>query len=185
MVAVLTIGYMSDHNNNITVHNNYNCQSPQCTSRRPARMVRPSIMRSCVLILTLLGLAQSKTYYIKPSQTDRCSGNEQPCQTLLKFATENSNDTNITVIMLPGNHSLNTDLSFSGLTNLAMTSENDNVTIRCDLTSRFSFEFTEEISLKNINFIGCGRNLVRDVGRFILQGVTFRGLDGSGTSLTI
>ena len=51
-------------------------------------------------MLTLLGLAQSKTYYIKPSQTDRCSENEQPCQTLSEFAAENSNGSDVTVIML-------------------------------------------------------------------------------------
>ena len=138
-----------------------------------------------MLMLMLLGLAQSKTYYIKPSQTDRCSENEQPCQTLSEFSAENSNGSNVTVIMLQGDHGLDTNLSFSGLSNLEMTSENDNVTVRCDLMSRFSFESIEEVSLEGMNFIGCGSNLIRDVSRFILQGVTFKGLDGSGTALTI
>ena len=138
-----------------------------------------------MLILTLLGLAQSTTYYIKPNQTDRCPRNKQPCQTLSEFAAKNSNGNNKTLIVLPGDHGLDTNLSFSGLSNLVITSENDDVTVRCDLTSRFSFESIEEVSLKDMNFIGCGRNLVRDVGRFILQGVTFKGLDGSGTALAI
>ena len=143
------------------------------------------IIRSSVLILMLLGLAQSKTFYIKPNQTDHCPGNKQPCQIFSEFSTENSNGSNVTLIMLPGDHCLYTNLSFSGLSNLAVTSENNNVTVSCDLLSRFSFESMEQVSLHNMNFIGCGSNLVRDVGTFILQGVKFKGLDGSGTALTI
>ena len=144
-----------------------------------------AVVRLSVLILTLLGLARSEMYYIKPSQTDRCPNNEQPCQTLSEFAAENSSSTDVTLIMLPGNHSLVTNLLFSDLANLTMYSGSDSVVVWCDLMSSFSFESVEEVSLKSINFIGCGGNLVRNVGRFVLQGTTFEGLDGSGTSLAI
>ena len=150
------------------------------------RMVSLSIVGTSVLILTLLGLAQSETYNIKPTQTDLCPSNELPCQTLSEFAIQNYNGTNITLTMLPGNHSLITNLSFTNLTNLIVSSENDDAAyIECDLMTSISFESVEEVYLKNMNFIGCGGNLVRNVGRLILQGTTFEGLEGSRTSLTI
>ena len=146
-----------------------------------------AIVFIAVLILALMGLTQSETYHIKPSQSDLCPNNEQLCQTLSEFATEDNNGTNITLIMLPGNHNLVTNLSFSGLTNLTMHSGKSNAAVRCtcDLTSSLSFESIEEVSLMSINFTGCGGNLVRNVGRLVLQGTMFTGLDRSGTSMTI
>ena len=141
------------------------------------------MLRSSVIIIALLRLAQSETYYIKPSQADSCPNNEQQCRTLSDFAAENSNSTKITLIMLPGNHSLVTNLSFSDLINLTVYSENNSAVVGCDLTVSFSFESVEEVFLKNMHFIGCGGNLIRDVGRFVLQGTTFKGLEGTRTSL--
>ena len=151
----------------------------------PHAMAIILIVRSSVLILALLRLAQTETYYIKPSQADSCRNNEQRCRTLLDFATEESNSTDITLIVLSGNHSLVTNLSFSDLTNLTIYSEKNSAAVKCDLMSSFLFESVEQMSITNINFIGCGSNLIRSVGRFVLQETTFKGLDGTGTSLVI
>ena len=140
------------------------------------------------MILILLGLTQtgkSATYYIKPSGSDFCPTNDQTCLTLSEFAADDSDTTNITLILLPGNHSLITNLSFSNLANLRMYSEDVNATVMCDLSSRFSFESIERVSIERVSFIGCGNDFVRNVDEFVLRETTFKGLSGTGTSLTL
>ena len=141
------------------------------------------------LILILVELApvsESRiNYYIKPSINESCPVNEQVCLTLLEFADDLDNNSNLTVILLPGNHSLVRTLSLSNLTNLRVHTEDIIVTIECQLSSQFSFESTKLVSIKKVNFLGCSNNVVRNVDKFILRESKFIGLPGNGTSLTL
>ena len=148
-------------------------------------MTISSFVWSFILILSLSELTQGNTFYIKQSQSDSCPSNEQSCLTLSELVADGSNNSNITLILLPGNHSLLKNLSFSSLTSLTIYSESTNAEINCDSSSHFSFESMEHVYLKDIIFIGCGNNLATNVGRFIVQRITFQGLEGTGTSLIL
>ena len=141
----------------------------------------PFILR--LLLLTVLRHVQechSFVYYIKANESDECN---VPCHTLSKFASNLSNDTSITLNVLSGVHSLNTNLSISNLANLSIHS--DNATIVCESDSHFIFQSIELLFVRNMTFIGCGNNLVSDVREFLLQESTFKGQSGSGTVLTL
>ena len=138
-----------------------------------------------ILILIFLGLCQrseSASYQIKYTQSQQCSG-IQRCITLSELPTLNS-DVNMTLVMLPGNHSLNVNLSFSNSINFTMYSESL-ATVTCESSVFLSFENIERVYIQNINFIGCGGNLARNIDDFVLQETTFEGRDDSGTALTV
>ena len=152
------------------------------------------LLKISVLILLSLGLVatnESVIYYIKPIDTnheDTCpAGINQTCLSLSEFGTVNrSNHMNIlTVILLPGNHSLFTNISLSNFQTFKMYSEFFNATITCKLLAHFSFELIQTISIAKIDFIGCGSNLVKNVIELTFQESIFIGQVDTGTSLTL
>ena len=141
------------------------------------------------VILTIFGVIQtseSAVYYIKASEAEDCPLDLQPCLTLSQYATNSngSDNNNIELFILPGNHSLLVNLSFSNLLSLEIYS-NVSTTIECDSSSRLEFEFIDSVYVRNVKFIGCGGNIVRNVDDFLLQETTFQGKENSGTSLTL
>ena len=135
------------------------------------------------IIVAVFQKGKCDVHYLKPMETQSC-GMIQECPTLSEFAVTSVNDVNTTLILLPGNHVLDTHMSFSNLTDLSMYSE-DTATVTCDPPARFSFEAIDRLYIRNVKFIGCGDNLVKYVDDFILQEATFQGKDNSGTSLTL
>ena len=143
------------------------------------------------LILILISLSQIQNndgalYYIKTTENETCPTPSQQCLTLSAFSTSGSSDVNTALIMLPGEHSLNVNISISNVENITMYSLTDiSATITCVSSSRFSFDSIALVSIRNVNFMGCGGNMVNDVSEFLLQEVTFRGQPDSGTALTL
>ena len=144
-----------------------------------------------ILFLGLVATNESVIYYIKPIDTNRedtCSaGTNQTCLSLSEFGAANrSNHMNITVILLPGNHSLFTNISLSNFQTFKMYSEFFNATITCNLSVHFSFELIQIVSITKMKFIGCGSNLVKNVLiEITLQESIFIGQVDTGTSLTL
>ena len=110
----------------------------------------------------------------------------QNCTTLSELATLSPrNDVNMMSLMMqPGNHSLNVNLSFSNLISLMMYSGSSAVII-CEPTVRVSFDNIERVFIWNVTFVGCGGTLVRNVDDFTLQGTMFEGHKNSETALTL
>jgi predicted outer membrane repeat protein len=141
------------------------------------------------LMLVFLGLfhesSENVIYYLTPSSSQRCP--EKNCQHLSEFSANVSNDDdNITIVLIPGKHSLNQNLSLSNLISLSLYSLTDSsATIECASSGFISFEDIERVYIHNVNFVGCGGNLVKNVDEFILQETTFEGVRNSGTALTI
>ena len=151
-------------------------------------MIQYNFVKRTPVMVILLGLIQSGesvVNFIKPTESYNCSSDKQPCLSLSAFATNHNNDVNITLSMLPGNHNLNTNVSLSNFQSLEMYTDNFDVTIACSLSSHFTLELAELVSIRRMTFIGCGDNLVRSVNQVILQEITFQGLKGTGTSLTL
>ena len=139
-------------------------------------------------LLTLLFLlvgavsAQSEVhYYIKPSPDIPCP--KDPCLTLSQFAANASNCTgNVSLIFLPGNHSLDSMLKVSGAVNFSMKSrDNELVTVECKSQSgRFVVYETTFASIKSLHFNGCGGNTVTKAKQLLVKDTIFYGVEGSG-----
>ena len=88
-----------------------------------------------------------------PTGSEHCPAGEQPCLNLSEFATNHSNGVNITLSILPGNHSLVTNISLSNFQALEMYPDNFNATVTCKLSSRFTFESVELVSIRRMTFL--------------------------------
>ena len=117
------------------------------------------------------------------------------CLTLSQFAANSSsylgNETDISLFLLPGNHSLDNELSLAHADNVSMTKDsqdNETVFVECASQSgRFSVRETTFVSIKSLHFIGCGAlgNTFTHVDQFILEGTIFQGVEGRGTALML
>lgn len=141
------------------------------------------------VMLITLGLlhesSESTIYFVTPSSSQRCP--KQNCQNLSEFSSNVSNDDdNMTIVLIPGRHRLNENLSLSKLVSLNLYSLTDSsAVIACTSSAFLSFENIERVYIHNVNFVGCGGNLVKNVNEFILQKATFEGHGNSGTALTL
>ena len=126
-------------------------------------------------------------YHIRPSLDVHCPGD--PCLTLAQFAAGSTsyldNETNISLSFLPGNHSLDRELSLSHADNFSMTKDiagNGTVFVECcSQSGRFNISETTFATVKGLHFIGCGGNRVRQVEQFIVEDTIFEGVEGRGS----
>ena len=135
----------------------------------------------------------SVQYYIKPSMNVgvHCPGD--PCLTLAQFAANStsylSNETNISLSFLPGNHSLDGELSLTHADNLSMTKVtrgNGTVFVECGSQSgRFSIRESALAAIDGLHFIGCGGNRVSQVEQFVVEDTIFEGVEGRDTALML
>ena len=147
------------------------------------------------LLLFLLVYADSANsqvhYYITPSLSVHCPGD--PCLTVTQLAANSTNylrnEANISLFFLPGNHSLDGELSLSNADNFSMTKViggNGTVFVECGSQSgRFSISEITFATIKDLHFIGCGGNRVSQVEQFIVEDTIFEGVEGRGTALVL
>ena len=102
-------------------------------------------------------------YNIIPEASYTCT--IPPCCTLLEFATNFSLDltSNTTLILAPGTHYLDGNLTISNVETISMLSTRSAAQILCENSSFFSFYNCTSLKLTNINFLGCGNNKVTKV----------------------
>ena len=127
-------------------------------------------------------------YYITPSLSVHCPGD--PCLTLAQLTANSTsylgNETNIFLSFLPGNHSLDGELSLSHADNFSMTGGNGTVFVECgSQLRRFSISETTFAMIKDLRFLGCGGNRVSQVEQFIVEDTIFEGVEGRGTALVL
>ena len=149
------------------------------------------------LLLFLLVCAHSTcsivhTVYITPSPNIHCP--HEPCPTLEQVASNPNSyfgfDINVTLSLsfLPGNHSLDRELSLS-YTNVSMakgTQGSGTVFIECgSRTGRFSISNATSAGIQDLHFIGCGGNSVSQVKQFVVIETIFQGVEDRGTALVL
>ena len=145
------------------------------------------------LLLFLLMYADSAYsqmhYYITPSLNVPCP--QDPCLTLPQFsASYLGNETNISLSFLPGNHSLDGELSLSRADNFTVAKDigsNGTVFVECAAgqSGRLNISETTFTTIQGLHFIGCGGNRVSQVKQFIIEDTIFRGVEGRGTALLL
>ena len=147
---------------------------------------------SLVLLLVSTAITNGRVeLYIKPSPDAPCP--QDPCPTLSQFATSPSNyignDTDISLILLYGKHSLERELSVYGSHNFTMKSQEDNGTVEIECASqsaRFVVNETTFVSIKGLQLIGCGGNTVTAVEELVVDDTIFQGEgEGRGTALDL
>ena len=129
-------------------------------------------------------------YYITPVPSLNVSCPQDPCLTLSQFAADStSNETNLVLSFLPGNHSLDRELSLSHADNISMTKDirsNGTVFVECcSQSGRFNISEIVVVIVKGLHFIGCSGNKVSQVEQFIVEDTTFQGVEGRGTALVL
>ncbi len=123
---------------------------------------------SLFLLLPLLTLPLASTqtsYYVRPTSESPC--NHEDCLTLSEYASEASryfNSDTLTLVFLPGEHTLNTSIvfqRFESLTFLGSLTSLPNITsmIVCNNTSAFILSNISKVMMKALSFESCGSNL--------------------------
>ena len=112
----------------------------------------------------------SKVHYIAPSESldSLCPKNASSCLTLSQFAANSSNnETDVSLLFLPGNHTLDRELLLAHGHNFSMSKyakDNKTVFVICNnQLGRFDISETTSVSISSLNFIGCSSNRVSQV----------------------
>ena len=144
---------------------------------------------SLVFLLVYADIAYSKVHYITPSPDGPCPQNSS-CLTLSQFATDlRSIETDISLLLIPGNHTLDRELSLTQANNFSMTKDgldSERVFVKCSTHSgRFNISDTIFVSVKDLHFIGCGSNSVSRVKWLTITGSTFQDVHDVRTVLLL
>ena len=148
-------------------------------------------LAQCLLVFLLVyaDVTYSKVHYITPTPNGPCPQNSS-CLTLSQFAANSTyNDTDISLLFLPGNHTLDRELLLAQVNNLSMTKDgldNETVFVECSTHyGRFRISETISVSLKDLHFISCGSNSVSRVKWLTITGTTFQGVQNRNTVLEL
>ena len=141
---------------------------------------------SALILFLFYSLNQvvSEEYYITANATDLCTSS---CLTFTEFVTNFSYllNPNVTVVFSPGIYFLNGSLTVSNLNTFSMTSENITAQIECTSYSEMIFNYSQNVFVTNLEFIGCGGNQMMNVDNFVIRDTTFFGQDNRGITLQL
>lgn len=154
-----------------------------------SRSSTQSYLSLTLLTLLLVGGAKTATYYIIPEENNINPCPFSCCLTVSELISNSSSYTavnNLTLIFLPGNHTLDSQLAISNISLLEIAS-NDTATARimCNFSSGFEFHHVDTIAMSGLNFYGCGGNSITFANNFTLWNSTFKGIGGTGTALVL
>ena len=147
-----------------------------------------------LFLLVYVDFVYSKVHYITPcnheSLDSPCPQNASSCLTLSQFAANSShNETHVSLLFLPGHHTLDQQLLLAHGHNFSMSKyvkNNETVFVECiSRLGRFDISETISVSIKSLNFIGCGSNRVSRVTWLMIADSTFRGVKDQSTVLEI
>ena len=147
-------------------------------------------LAQCLVILIVhTDCVYSKSYYITPSPGGPCPQNSS-CLTLSQFTASSSKfETDISLLFLRGNHTLDQELYLTEVNKFSMTKfglDNETVFVECSTHyGRFCISETTSVSVKDLHFISCGSNSVSQVKWLTITGTTFQGVQEGNTVLEL
>ena len=141
-----------------------------------------SFLLLSLLLLAVLSSSQQQVrgdvIYIRPQGDGNCPPN-QPCQTLMRYVnTPRLVGSNVTLVMLPGNHDLSAQLSVSQVATFIMVaSYNDtsSPTVTCSGSGRMVLNDIQDVRVIRVTFVRCGGNTVDSVDNLLLENSHFMG----------
>ncbi len=148
-----------------------------------------------VLTLSMPMSGAATTLYVKPTQDTRCPGN--PCLTLSEYAQNARHyfTSNSTFDFLPGNHSLNTDITIVNVSGISLLGERNDTQqistwITCTEPAFFNVTLVQGFKIAALSFRSCGRGTMNlravylnNVHRFAIEQSSFE--QSIGSSLLI
>ena len=153
-------------------------------------------IKSCAFICFSLALISScfevekeGLIYIKPSSSTLCPA--EPCLTLSQFALNHTilklPHSNVTLIILPGNHRLDSTIVVSSISKFFMLSNLSLLSIiTCEHNESFIFDNIGRVLMHGLTFVGCGNSAIISVNQLTVQHCSFLGRRNcSGTALEI
>ena len=153
-------------------------------------------IKQSILVCLSLGLAaqlifafeaeDEEVIYIKSSQSAPCPA--QPCYTLSQFAAINESQLqpNTTLLILSGNHSLDSTILVADITFFSMLSHlSSSPNIRCHQYASIKLHNISNVMIRGLIFYGCGENMITSVDRLTVQNSSFVGTENSGTALNV
>ena len=131
---------------------------------------------------------ERERYYVISSLNAKCP--EEPCITLSQFAMDYSSyhwsDTEMSLFFLPGNHTLDYELSLVHAENFSMIAAKNFVFVRCaGLFGRFTITNATFLFIKGLHLIGCGGNTISQVEKLTIEDTIFEGIRDRDTVLTL
>ena len=111
-----------------------------------------------MVLLALPSLTIGETIHLRPTPSNM-SCSTQPCYTLSEYARDfgqYTNGSNLTLQFLPGNHTLNVNLTITNMYQLEMLGSVEPTRIVCNPNVRFTFRNISEIKISGVAFVSCG-----------------------------
>ena len=113
-------------------------------------------MKKAIFLLILFSLCAGESIqYVSPNapSSEACPG--QPCLTLDQYIQNNSRyfTTGATFVFLPGNHSLETLLNVTSVSNITFTSENDSTAVIVECTTRVAVHNVTGMTIEGMKFL--------------------------------
>ena len=106
-----------------------------------------------VVVLLCIALTTGDVYYIAPSTASPCPSDLPTCFTLADFDVIS---TNMTLILLRGNHTLDSELLIVNSRKFVMLSAVASSWINCERTGFLTFVNVSDVEIRNLSFYGCG-----------------------------
>ena len=115
-----------------------------------------------VVLLALPSLTCGVTLHVRPTSTNT-SCPTLPCQTLSEYAQDPGkyfNDSNLTLQFLPGNHTLDINLTITNINQLEIHGALLPTRVVCDSRVGFTFSNIHRVSIDGLAFVACARSSV-------------------------
>ena len=142
-----------------------------------------------IIFSSCFGLDGNDVLYIIPSLSSPCP--VKSCLTLSQFAANmNWIKSETTLVFLPGNHTLHSDVLVSNISIFSMVSNpgflERSLIIVCEQNASFKFDgISDKVWIRGLNFVGCGNNRAVSVKHFTIENSTFQGQNASGSALEV
>ena len=121
-----------------------------------------------VVLLALPSLTCGVTLHVRPASTNT-SCPTQPCQTLSEYAQDPGqyfNDSNLTLQFLPGNHTLDINLTITNIHKLEIHGALLPTRVVCNYHVGFTFSNIYRVSIDGLAFVACARSSVNQQFQF-------------------
>ena len=133
-----------------------------------------------LVLLALPSLTYGVTLHVRPTSTN-ISCPTHPCHTLSEYAHDAGqyfNESNLTLLFLPGNHTLIMNVTMTNIHQLEILGNSSSMvpaTVVCSFHVGFTFRDISEIKINGLAFVACARFRVVQISKFYSE-TTYYGL---------
>lgn len=141
-------------------------------------------------LLVQFTFVSTETYYTTPSLSIPCPEEGVPCLTLSQYAAKPNSyfASNTTLIILPGNHSLDSELRITNITCLnlfANTASVSDTTITCSQSSGFTFKYSDCVYIRGLTFARCVGSIISVKDQVTIEDCKISGENYNETGLEL